>query len=139
MAGVLHGLIAALAVRFKIEDSTVQDTEGTPTTAQASISVNRDGTVTFTGNGSDADYNWHTPAAGNPGDNYEINLTVDSGDAPTSGDSTATDLALTSNRTWTWTTTGIETLSASCTLTLKTPGGTTVDSGTISVTVLETA
>lgn len=130
-------MIAALAARAALNDSSVGDTEASPTVASCSISVNRDGTVTFTGNTSDATYNWFTPAAGNPGDNYTIELTVDSGDAPTGGAATATILALTSDRQWVWTTgAGPASLSASCTLELRTAGGTLIDSATISVTAL---
>lgn len=131
-------LLAAVGAPDPVDlvDSNVGDTEGSPTVASCTITVNRDGSVSFAGNTSDAGYDWYIPGSGGtPGDNYEVKLDVDSGDAPTTG-TTGSWLALTANRSWIWTTgAGPASLSAGCTLSIRN-ASTGVVADTCTLTVL---
>jgi hypothetical protein len=126
--------------RVQLSNRILSDVES-GTTAEASITFGADGTMTLTGNASTSDPSdeW-TVAQSAPTDTYYIRL-KESGDNPTGGDSTNTWLALTSDRTWTWTTSGVETLSntAQVDIALDAAGAQIIANCTIFVTVQETA
>lgn len=100
MSGVLGAVAGASGAVVDYIAHTVDDTQASPTEASAGFTFNTDGTLTFTGNGSDSDTVWVIPDYAGIGDNYEVRVDV-TGDAPTTG-STGVWLALTSNRLWNW-------------------------------------
>lgn len=113
MTGVLNALCAPHVVP-QLSDSDVS--ENVPGSSSASISVNRDGTVTFTGDDSSADFDWAVPKWAIVGDAFYVQLDV-TGDAPSPSAGTGSPLALTSNRSWTWASAS-GTRDATCTLTI---------------------
>jgi hypothetical protein len=106
---------AASPVAFSI--TSIGDTEASPTTATASLTLNSNGTITTTGNTSSAGSNWYTPTTGGIGSSYWAMLTVNSGTAPTSG-TAGSVLFLNGGETWTWTRSTNGTTTANCTLTI---------------------
>ena len=92
VAGVWQQFFSAAAVA--ISNQTISDVQ-IGTDANATYSVNSDGTVTDTG----FIENWVTPTSAAPG-SYEVRATKNSGDTP-GGSALGTWLALSSSRTWT--------------------------------------
>lgn len=135
MSGVLNTLLGSGGVAVSLNNNSVSDIQGSPATAAGSITVNRDGTVTFVGNASSAGFDWATPKTSSVGDAYQVKMTLDSGDAPVSG-TIGSFLALTSNRTWEWlVSTGPGTKIASCTLEIANASGVVLATCTVSVDV----
>ena len=103
-------------------------------TATASFTVDSDGDLTlFTTTGGTVNDDWTLPNGAGVGSGYEVKLTINSGDSPTSGPSLATWHALSSVRTWTWDVTGSGVLSANVTLEIRITSGSTVASQTFGV------
>lgn len=104
------------------------DSDDVTFSGQSSVTITflSNGGATFTAEnfGSIASFAWITPSGLAPG-SYTIRLDVDSGTSPT-GANTGQDLALTSNRSWTWTRNTSGETTANITLTLKDGGGNTV-------------
>lgn len=96
--------------------------------------MNSAGTYSIAGNtlGVLESGNWVTPTLYAPG-SYTIRAHLNSGTALT-GSSMDTDLALSSNRSWTLTEAAVGTLTSNVTLTLKDAGGNTVKSATFNIT-----
>ncbi len=113
-------------------NQSVSDTD--PTAATAGFSVNRDGTVTFTGDSVPAGFDWATPKFSTVGDQFHARVNI-SGDAPDTGPGTGTWVALTSDRSWLWQVTLSGSKSCTATLLISNDGGTTtLDSVVYTVT-----
>jgi len=135
MTGIMCAL-AGGARTVNLEGIIVGDVEFAPTTASASLQINRDGTITKTGNGSSGDSEWHTPSGGTPGDDYFVSLTLDSGDTWSSGAAASgVGIALTADRAWSWSATSGVTKEASATLRIARDSGMTEVVGSSNVTV----
>jgi hypothetical protein len=104
-------------------------------TAIGSLRVNNSGTMTYVGSASSGPAAWYSPTGGTPGDNYYASMTLDSGDAWTTGTASGTGIALTSNRTWEWSRPPTGTLAATATLRIATDLGMTNVVASASVTV----
>jgi len=133
VSGVLAAVAGAGGIQTALNAAQIGDTEETSPNPSSSVSINRDGTVSFTGNSSDSDpiNEWVINPVGNPGDNFEVHLAVTSGSGPNAGDSTATWLALTSNRSWTRT--GGASASGTWTISIRPVGKSTVASALITM------
>lgn len=106
-------------------------------TITASIQYQSDGDiVSSTTNGNVTEGLWVTPAALAPGA-YTIRVHVDSGTL--SAGTEDTDLALTSNRTWTVSQADVGSSSATLTFTLKDGSGNTVASGQMTLSATRNA
>jgi hypothetical protein len=102
--------------------------------AVTTLSMNSAGTFSIAGNtlGVLQSGNWVTPTLFAPGA-YTIRVHQNSGTAIT-GSALDSDLALSSNRSWTLTEAAIGTLTANLTLTLKDGGGNVVATATFNIT-----
>lgn len=115
-----------------VVNATDMDASGSGT-QQVSFTFSKDGTSSTAGllTGSLAD--WATPAYTDVGAQFEIKLTVNSGDAPTTNPGTGTFLPLSTSKTWAWVTG--TTLSANITVEIRRTGGSTISSDTWAVSV----
>jgi hypothetical protein len=118
-----------------------------PATASASLSINNQGLISVTGNGSlvNSPSRWYNPATSDIGNSFYYKLTVVSGTGPSSGNLTGVWLAPMFNNylgwpasySWTWTkaTNGVNV--ATCRLDISTAGtdGTIVATETFNVLV----
>lgn len=94
--------------------------------ASATISVTRSGVAELIASVNKVGdiSGWADPASATIGDGYDVRLTVNSGDSPTSGSATGSWLALSSDRSWTWATGAApDSLTANVTLEIKKTGG----------------
>jgi hypothetical protein len=133
-AGSWVEVFSSTTISFAI--TAIGDTEISPTNASASLAFNSDGTVTTTGNSSAALSNWHTPTTTGIGSSYWVQLTINSGSAPSSGSAGAV-IPLSAGQTWTWNRTTNGTTTANCTITVYSDSGgvTAVGSDTFNVSV----
>lgn len=118
---IAAGAVAALdSKRFSLSVETLGDVAFAPAVASSGITVARDGDVTTAGVSADtpAAADWVEPRNSTVGDDYEIRLTVNSGDNPTSGGH-GTWIALSTDRTFTWMTSGDQTLTIDATLEIR--------------------
>lgn len=98
VAGVWQQFFAGLT--FTLTVTAIADTN--PGVSSSAINVLRDGDLTFSGDtitGEDAN-EWVVPRSATVGDDYEMRMTVNSGNSPTTG-TTGVWLALTSDRNYT--------------------------------------
>lgn len=117
---------------------TVSDLRLSPATASASITVNSDGTISYTGNTSSGPTKWFNPPLAGVGNRYWVRLTLGTIPAADGGSASAgVWLALSSNRTWTWSLATIATKAGSGTIAIASDaaGANIVGSGTLSVDV----
>lgn len=77
---------------------SVGDSEASPTTAVASVTMATDGAMSFAGNSPPAAQDWYTPTTVGIGSSYWVVATLNSGSL--SSGTTGSTLALSSNRTW---------------------------------------
>ena len=118
MSGVSHGMLAAISGnRVELNGGNITDTQGS--VAVAAITLENDGDEIHTETSNTDVGDWVIPKAAAGAGNYEHRLTVNSGDAPTSGASTATWLADSTSRTWTWTQSGSGSKTANVTLEIR--------------------
>lgn len=134
-------MLLAVGGTVDLNISVIGDTEISPTNPSASVQLNTDGTITYTGNDSVGDPNWFIPTTTGIGSSYWCKLHVDSGTNPTSGDALDTVLALSSVRNWQWSRSTLGTTSATCTLSIYSDSGGTnlVDSDSFTVAVTKDA
>jgi hypothetical protein len=113
-----------------VPSANISDAVGAPSIATASVSFENDGDrIEATSLGSVDVGDWITPKALAPG-GYEIMAHLNSGNTP-AGSALDTWLALTGNRGWSLTTTGIsEHLTANLTVSIRLSGA-VIASGTI--------
>lgn len=118
MSGILSAMIAMDNATVDVQGDSV--TDNNPTTAIVSYLIESDGTESKDEGGTPTDIgDWVTPKAVAGIGNYECRLTVNSGDAPTSGSATATWLDDTTNRFWTWTQSGAGSKTANLTIAIR--------------------
>ena len=98
---------------LKLSNDTVDDVVNTPSNATAGVHTDSDGDFRGTGNTNSFTpaAEWISPKSGFDPADFEVRLTVSSGDAPTGGSSVGSWLVLSTNRSWTLTTVGPSTLS----------------------------
>lgn len=84
-----------------LADMMVDDERTGNAACTATVTIKRDGSIAYVGNGSAGPAAWFAPTGGTPGDNYWVEFVL-SGHAPTSGDATGSTLALSSDRSWSW-------------------------------------
>lgn len=126
MSGFIGVLAATTSGRVDISGTlALDDQEFSPTNATASVSFLNNGTITYVGNGSTGDSTWFEPSGATPGNNYYVSLTLDSGNLWTSGAASGTGVALTSTRTWSWSTTANGSKTAAVTVRFATDSGMT--------------
>lgn len=99
---------------FSLAGADGNDIEVTPTQAEVVLTINRNGTISGSGNFASPNGNWITPANATIGDSYEVEFHVVSGDTPSG--TLDTWLALTANRSVSFTTSGIGPETKSCLL-----------------------
>lgn len=122
----MTALIAAAAVaaldskQFSLTVENLGDVAFAPSVASSGITIARDGDVTVTGVSADTPNaaDWIEPRNATVGDDYEVRLTVNSGDNPTAGGN-GTWVALNTDRTFSWTTSGDQTLTIDATLEIR--------------------
>lgn len=133
MSGILGMLAAISGPAYALPAGGTGDVS-TAIAAVTTLAMNSAGTYSIAGNTSGVlqSGNWVTPTAFAPGA-YTIRVHQNSGTAVT-GSALDTDLALSSNRTWTLTEAAVGTLTANLTLTLKDGGGNTVKTATFDIT-----
>jgi hypothetical protein len=103
VGGAWKEFFEALTI-FLSASSVISAEAPSPSPVSLTLHVNRAGTFTRSGQGtiSGTTAGWAEPAHATIGDDYTVRLTVNGGDAPTSGSATGSILALTSDRSWTW-------------------------------------
>ena len=94
---------------LKLSNGNLSTTQTTPTPATCTVSLSRMGLLTFAAQTEPADpsdewFEDHTDAT--RGDDYEVQLTVNSGDSPTSGPAVASFHTLDAVRSWQLATSG---------------------------------
>jgi len=134
VTGVLAALVGSSGPVITLDPSyNASHTTITPTPASASWTLESDGDIAKTGAGAGDIGDWIAPKGAAPG-SYECRATLNSGDTPSG--TLGSWLALTSNRTWSHTTSGPGVLT--CELLIEIRLGTTVlDSTTVTITVEE--
>lgn len=115
-------------------DSSYDILSGLSETPVATLNLKRDGTITGVGTVTSFSDTWIDGASGNVGDAYQAYLSY-TGDAPTSGDSVNTWIAVNTDRSWTLTATNVdEEKAGTWTLTIRAKGsGVTLDSTTVNI------
>lgn len=106
-----------------------------PASAVVDVGLNTDGTAQYDSFGSPVNFNWHAPTTTGIGSSYWCRMTVNSGTALT-GSATGSILALSSNRNWTLTRSGVGVNTTNATLEIfsDAAGANLVASRTITMT-----
>lgn len=95
--------------------NSVTDVRASPITAVGSVTFDQDGLIGYVGNGSNGSARYANPPLPGIGNFYWVKIVVNSGTAP-AGSAVNTVLALSTSRTWSWTSTAGQTKSANCTI-----------------------
>ena len=135
MSGALAAmLLGSGGPAYALPAGGTGDVSSGGTAAVTTIAMNSNGAYSIAGNtlGVLQSGNWVTPTVYAPG-SYTIRVHQNSGTAVT-GSALDSDLALSSNRSWTLTEAAIGTLTANLTLTLKDGGGNTLKTATFDIT-----
>ena len=137
MAGILLGIGGGFSLN--ITNQTLDGVSVTPTNAAINVNLQTDGDYVGTESGSGgfapADQ-WVIPKAGLTSSDFEAQLTVTSGDSPSSGSSVGSWLNLGSALNWNFTTSTVELRGGTWTVELGLAGTSTA---VISATVIWTA
>lgn len=111
MAGSHMMMMGAGSQIINYNIGLVGDSQIAPASASASVRMNADGSIAYTGNNSSGSTRWIQPGA--PLLTYYVQILV-TGDQPGSGPAVGSIVALTSDRTWVWTAPNSVTRTASC-------------------------
>lgn len=133
LVGAIFG--GGTRVNVTLTNNTTFEAQGGGT-QDVRLTILNDGSATadtFLTSGSFSPLNWASPRWSGIGDGYEVRLTLNSGDSPTSGATVGSWLEITSDRFWAWTTSGF--LNANATLEIRPIGGAVAASDTFDVTV----
>jgi hypothetical protein len=138
MSGIMLALLGAASYLYTAITGNVTGVSGAGVNAGGQLAVNRDGTWQITRTGTSGTpspsgvQNWATPATGNPGDFHWVRATILSGTVTTG--TTGSWLALTSDRTWTKTSTGgTDQVDLTIAIATDAAGANIVSSGTVSL------
>lgn len=109
---------------FSLADFGASISDVNSFSASVTINVNRNGSLSYnTTSAGTTNGNWTLPNGTTVGDNYDVRVTLNSGNAPTSG-TTGTWQAINTARQWVWDQTGSGVKSADITIEVRKTGGT---------------